>query len=103
MGLDSYFRNNSGALDADKRLEGLNLCGGMMSGHGSDGTFRGKVYAGFIEHVTDESVSLDIEEQGPDAYATVPAAIQAWLDANADSDWHGNYHCDRQELVDLKT
>lgn len=52
MGLDSYFRikayNNPGfTFDRD-----LNLCGGLLSGHGNDGSFRGKVYNRLIEHVT---------------------------------------------------
>ena len=67
MGLDSYLgrliTNAEGhkemSTDGLKFPEGLELCGGMMSGNGCDGSFRGKVYAPFILDVTGEDLYED--------------------------------------------
>ena len=52
MGLDTYAN-----YDKNKTLNwsGIELCGGILSGNGA-GSFRGKVYANFIEEVTGESL-----------------------------------------------
>lgn len=66
MGLDTYARNSNdenGALtDQQKQAfasAGINLCGGMFSGQGNDGSFRGKVYAHLIEQATGVSLYQD--------------------------------------------
>ncbi len=56
MGLDCYIVHGN---DQDKAftskdsvlLEGINLCGGMFSGSGNDGSFRGKVYEPLIDEL----------------------------------------------------
>lgn len=62
MGLDCYIVHGN---DHDKAftsedselLKDINLCGGMLSGSGSDGSFRGKVY----EPLVDELMSMSDE------------------------------------------
>jgi hypothetical protein len=55
MGLDSYFKIKKYETPDWKELD-IHLCGGMMSGHGSDGSFRGKVYSNMIEELTGHSL-----------------------------------------------
>ena len=59
MGLDCFIvhgndRDKKFTYKDDDRLKDINLCGAMISGNGSDGSFRGKVYeplvAGLMEH-----------------------------------------------------
>jgi hypothetical protein len=62
MGLDCYIVHGN---DHDKAftskdsvlLEGISLCGGLLSGNGSDGSFRGKVY----EPLVDDLMSMSDE------------------------------------------
>jgi hypothetical protein len=60
MGLDTYASrapDRTTLSDEDEHAfeeAGLELCGGMYSGDG--GSFRGKVYVGAVEHVTDVSL-----------------------------------------------
>lgn len=58
MGLDSFFRKPS---KTDQIVEitfdpDVNLIGGMFSGHGSDGSFRGKCYESWVEPITGQSL-----------------------------------------------
>lgn len=61
MGLDCYWvwiTQNPPDEETAKKVKfdpPLNLCGGMFSGHG-EGSFRGKMYADFIESVTNYSL-----------------------------------------------
>tara|TARA_R110002020_G_scaffold402745_1_gene612876 strand:+ start:624 stop:1067 length:444 start_codon:yes stop_codon:yes gene_type:complete len=57
MGLDCYIvhandRDKSFTHEDDDRLKDISLCGGMLSGGGSDGSFRGKVYEPLIDELT---------------------------------------------------
>jgi len=59
MGLDCYIvhannRDEPFTYKDDERLKDINLCGGMLSGGGSDGSFRGKVYEPLIDELTGE-------------------------------------------------
>lgn len=69
MGLDTYARHPKPENDEDATYASLSeeeekafgraniaLCGGMMSGNGNDGSFRGKVYSGLIQEITGESL-----------------------------------------------
>ena len=59
MGLDSYlFKEKPGDTQFDLPM---GLVGGMFSGHGSDGSFRGKVYEGVFNYLT-EGETLYTEE-----------------------------------------
>lgn len=71
MGLDTY-----ASYSENKNLnwKGIELCGGILSGNGQ-GSFRGKVYADFIEAVTgeslyQESISNSVVKEMADKLAT---------------------------------
>lgn len=56
MGLDCYIVHGNDQDKAfthkdDERLKDINLCGGMFSGHGSDGSFRGKTYEPLVDEL----------------------------------------------------
>ena len=62
MGLDCYIvhgndHDKAFTHEDDERLKDINLCGGMLSGSGSDGSFRGKAY----EPLVDELMSMSDE------------------------------------------
>ena len=54
MGLDSYFESPEGVNKP--LIEDITLCAGMLSGNGSDGSFRGKVYDKVVEEITGETL-----------------------------------------------
>ncbi|WP_322507540.1 hypothetical protein [Anaerolinea sp.] len=57
MGLDSYlFREKT--FDTSFELSHT-LCGGMFSGNGENGSFRGKVYDHFFNAITGETLYQD--------------------------------------------
>jgi hypothetical protein len=63
MGLDCYIvhgndHDKAFTHEDDERLKDISLCGGMLSGCGSDGSFRGKAY----EPLIDEIMSLSDED-----------------------------------------
>ena len=56
MGLDCYIvhannRDEPFTYKDDERLKDINLCGGMLSGGGSDGSFRGKAYEPLLDEL----------------------------------------------------
>ena len=56
MGLDCYIvhannRDEPFTHKDDERIKDVNLCGGMLSGGGSDGSFRGKVYEPLLDEL----------------------------------------------------
>ena len=62
MGLDCYIvhgndHDKAFTHEDDERLKDISLCGGMLSGSGSDGSFRGKAY----EPLMDELMSMSDE------------------------------------------
>lgn len=77
MGLDCYIvhgndRDKGFTSIDDERLKDIQLCGGLFSGGGSDGSFRGKVYNPLIQELSDGEHSWYIE-QDEDAY--IPSDI----------------------------
>jgi hypothetical protein len=58
MGLDCFWEMPDGKEHPEFNPP-LELCGGMFSGHGSE-SFRGKVYARFVEEVSGESLYEDL-------------------------------------------
>ena len=83
MGLDCYIvhgndRDKPFTHEDDERIKDVNLCGGMFSGYGNDGSFRGKVYdpliqelrngvhTWYIEQDEDNYIPTDILEQQAD-------------------------------------
>lgn len=83
MGLDSYFgiRQDNGEIESVKVVfEGRtpSLCGGMFSGDGCDGSFRGKVYDDYVTVVT--GVSLYQVEIDNTTVRQMAAALRAKAD-----------------------
>ena len=50
MGLDCYIQIDDKAVEHED-IKDVNLCGGMFSGQGNNGSFRGKVYSPLMDHV----------------------------------------------------
>ena len=73
MGLDCYIvhgndRSKDFTSEDEPRIKDVNLCGGMMSGHGADGSFRGKFYEPLIDELLETDYLWHIE--GEDAHIT---------------------------------
>ena len=73
MGLDCYMvhgndRDKEFTHKDDDRIKDINLCGGMLSGSGSDGSFRGKVYEPLVGELMEHPYLWHIE--GEDAHIT---------------------------------
>jgi len=76
MGLDNYLtKDDTNELPSEvlEDLRGLNLCGGMLSGNGTNGSFRGKVYAEEVEQIT--GVSLYDAEIPPETLRSMAKAM----------------------------
>lgn len=61
MGLDTYAQPSKDGELSDEDMQafqqaGISLCGGILSGNGSDGSFRGKVYDRLISDITGQSL-----------------------------------------------
>jgi hypothetical protein len=61
MGLDTFASPHGQDSLTDEQKQAfmdanIHLCGGMFSGNGNDGSFRGKVYNHIFEAATDESL-----------------------------------------------
>jgi hypothetical protein len=86
MGLDSYFKKLCGpgetAPDPDFGPNPPTLVGGLMSGNGFDGSFRGKVYAPLIEEIT--GISLYTEMLSPIQVRGIANGLREHLTANPD-------------------
>ena len=72
MGLDCYIvhgndRDKSFTSEDDERIKDVRLCGGMFSGLGCDGSFRGKVYEPLIQELSSGEHTWYIE-QDEDSY-----------------------------------
>jgi hypothetical protein len=90
MGLDNYFKRTVPSPDTITFPEGLRLCGGMFSGHGSDGSFRGKVYVQFFEQ--NLGVSL-YSELNRDEVAEIAEKLSVLVKTHPDQAWNGNLEC----------
>ena len=67
MGLDCYIvhgndRDKPFTHEDDERIKDLSLCGGLFSGYGSDGSFRGKVYDPLIQELSNGDHTWYIEQ-----------------------------------------
>jgi hypothetical protein len=74
MGLDCYMvhgndRDKPFTHEDDDRIKNVNLCGGMMSGSGCDGSFRGKVYEQLVAELTEHPGGI-WHLEGEDAHIT---------------------------------
>ena len=73
MGLDCYIvhgndRDKGFTYEDDDRIKDISLCGGMFSGNGANGSFRGKVYEPFVGELMEHPYLWHIE--GKDAHIT---------------------------------
>lgn len=74
MGLDCYIvhgndRDKAFTSEDDERIKDIQLCGSMFtSGHGSDGSFRGKVYDPLIQELSGGEHTWYIDQEDEDAY-----------------------------------
>ena len=86
MGLDCYIvhsndREKPFTAEDDPRIKDINLCGGMCSGHGADGSFRGKWY----EPLMDELMGDDgIWHMPEDSFGVLPEWLKEQAQALAD-------------------
>ena len=72
MGLDCYMvhgndRDKPFTHEDDDRIKDISLCGGLFSGYGRDGSFRGKVYDPLIRELSEGRHTWYID-QDEDAY-----------------------------------
>ena len=85
MGLDCYIVHGNCETDFtsedDPRIKDVNLCGGIMSGNGADGSFRGKWYEPLIDELLETDYLWHIE--GEDAHITAQQ-LKEQADALAD-------------------
>ena len=73
MGLDCYIvhgndRDKGFTYEDDDRIKDISLCGGMFSGNGANGSFRGKVYEPLVGELMEHPYLWHIE--GKDAHIT---------------------------------
>ena len=71
MGLDCYIvhgndRDKPFTHEDDERIKDLSLCGGMFSGDGRDGSFRGKVYDPIIQELSEGKHTWYIDQDEDD-------------------------------------
>ena len=89
-----------------KHFAGIVLCGGMLSGNGAGGSFRGKVYADYIERVTGISLyqeEMSLDDVGVIAYKLEKVIMEAEKDGLANTDivdheWDTTY----EDVVNLQ-
>ena len=67
MGLDCYIvhgndRDKAFTSKDDERIKDVSLCGGLFSGYGADGSFRGKVYDPLIQELSNGDHTWYIEQ-----------------------------------------
>jgi hypothetical protein len=87
MGLDNYFERTSASPENVSFPDGLRLCGGMFSGHGSTGSFRGKVYREFFS----ENLGVDLyNEATPAMVSFITEQLAALIIEYPDQAWDGN-------------
>ena len=77
MGLDCYIvhgndRDKAFTSEDDDRIENVQLCGGLFSGNGFDGSFRGKVYEPLIQELSEGQHTWYIDQEDEDAYIYRP-------------------------------
>jgi uncharacterized protein CbrC (UPF0167 family) len=98
MGLDCYFKIKKYHTPVFDLPRELHLCSGMLSGNGSDGSFRGKVYASFMDQIA----GLDLYQE--EIEHEVIENTSRYLDKLTYTDsWMVKYDLSEQEFEDLRT
>lgn len=88
MGLDCYIvhgndRSKDFTHKDDPRIKDVNLCGGMFSGFGADGSFRGKFYEPLIDDLMEDEYIWHLEADDELAHVTAQE-LKEQADALAD-------------------
>lgn len=81
MGLDNYFQPSEESLNEMIFPENIQLCGGMFSGNGNDGSFRGKVYSYAFEMITGLSL---YDQLSPDDVQLSAEKLAFWVSKHED-------------------
>jgi hypothetical protein len=98
MGLDSFWKMPKGKRQP-RFKPGLHLVGGMFSGSGN-GSFRGKIYADLIDHVT--GVSIYQEEIPNEMVRKMADKLQAFdMSSESWKEWQAYEDQDIQHWHDL--
>lgn len=84
MGLDNFFEETEQSPNEIAFPPDLHLCGGMFSGHGSSGSFRGKVYTEFFQQELEVSLYSD---QTPEDVAKIAEKLAALLCQHPNEAW----------------
>ena len=92
MGLDCYVvhgndRGKDFTHEDEPRIKDINLCGGMMSGHGADGSFRGKFYEPLMDELMQEDCIWHIEENSYVSAQELKEQAQALADLLHSIEW----------------
>ena len=92
MGLDCYVvhgndRKKDFTHEDEPRIKDINLCGGMMSGHGADGSFRGKWYEPLVDELMQEDCIWHIEENSYVSAQELKEQAQALADLLHSIEW----------------
>ena len=98
MGLDSYFKVKK--YEDITFSEDINLCGGMFSGNGYDGSFRGKVYAQLIEAAS--NISIYEEELNHNAVCEISAGLNNFDFDTWNATGANTWEIPKQQFEDLK-
>ena len=88
MGLDCYIvhandHDKAFTHEDDERIKDINLCGGMLSGGGNCGSFRGKAYEPLMDELMDTRGIWHKDEDDNPPYVTSDE-LKAQADALAD-------------------
>ena len=75
MGLDCYIvhgndRSKDFTAEDEPRIKDVSLCDGMFSGHGADGSFRGKVYEPLMDELMGDDGIWHLEADDELAHVT---------------------------------
>ena len=103
MGLDTFAAHTAEDIELTEedlqafKEANIALCGGIFSGGGNDGSFRGKVYAELILEVTGQS--LYAEWIPPETVKEMYDMLKA-CDPEEAADW--GYRNTAQEVLDLR-
>ena len=105
MGLDTYATRDSDDLKLNKEdrkafeAANIELCGGILSGGGNDGSFRGKVYVTMIMDITGES--LFQEWIPPETVRKMYESLMA-CDPQQAFEEHNWYDCSPVDILELR-
>ncbi len=80
MGLDNFFQRPKSDERPEPAWPDFKVCGGMFSG--SNGSFRGKVYQGFIQKVTGKIL---YEYQSPESVKEMAEKLTPYLDEDEEN------------------